>query len=188
MISYISGTVIVVEHLNLQILSADDYIMQHCTQHIYQSLIIHGTVTIFITTKYIDSMALREERKLSNYAENIRDCVQQLLAYTREENIINNTYLSSLADNIQTCDIQKSLTMIENSKNILGELEVLLQLEQKRRNSELRVEVKKKKNCVKTQLRERRKGRLRRKFNPYSRARVNRNLVVSSTESSQDTS
>jgi len=84
-----------------------------------------------------------------------------------EPHKVDNTYLNSLEQNVQTADIAQELKLLENSTNILEEIKLLLRYEGQRRSTAGVLDNQEKKGAVKKGRVEKRNLAAARKRNPY---------------------
>ena len=114
---------------------------------------------------YSESQLLNQ---LDNCNRRIKDHISQLIEYNKSQSILNIENINEIASNILNVDTPKIMQICEHTKNIIEELQKLLQEETKRRNYSSLLEEINKKGKVRKHLQETRKERIKQRSNPYN--------------------
>jgi len=114
-------------------------------------------------------MAWYKRDQLTKVCDDIKDSVEQIVAYYQQPHITNfEEYGVWFKENIERVDIPQQLVMLQNTERICQEFKSLLKQEQRRRIIAVELSEEEKKGAVKKMKREQRKKEARENSNPYA--------------------
>ena len=105
-------------------------------------------------------------QRLENCANSIRDSMQQIISYASKP-IINTNNLADYSNNISTLNIPQTIGEITNTKNLLDELKILLQVEERRRRLEVELTEVESKGTERKMKKQERMEEKKMNLNPY---------------------
>ena len=116
-------------------------------------------------------MSYRENQiygQLSGTSDLIKDSIAQLYEYLSRPMLMDKNNLNNFAQEINKMDLNNARQICENSKNILDELNKIINEEEKRRKYTSSLSEISKKGVIRKSLKEKRKERIRINSNPYA--------------------